>query len=199
MKLEEIQQYKPENIHDVIESEFFTKYDISDYIFCKNYYEWNYAVAKYLQPKSFLEIGVRLGFSFLPTLIGAESLEYAQGWDLETYVYQGNKMSTDNISKYYKGNCNWNIEKINSQEVQKLPRKFDFINIDGCHDYDCKKHDLMLAMNDCSYALLDDYDYHFYVKEAIDDFMNEYENKIESSLYIPTFRGSMLIKFKNDE
>jgi hypothetical protein len=54
-------------------------------------------------------------------------------------------------------------------------------------------------MNGCKYALLDDYDYHFYVKQAIDDFMTENIDRIESSLYIPTFRGSMLIKFKGNE
>jgi len=199
MTLEEIIKYKPDNIHDVIEPEFFTKYDKSDYIYCKNYYEWNYAIAKYLQPKTFLEIGVRLGFSFLPTLIGAESLEYAEGWDIESYVKNGNKMSTENISKYYNGLCKWSISNINSQEIDVLPQKFDFINIDGCHDYDCKKHDLKLAMDNCKYALLDDYDYHFYVKDAIDDFMNKNINRIESSLYVPTFRGSMLIKFKGNE
>jgi hypothetical protein len=32
MTLEEIIKYKPDNIHDVIEPEFFTKYDVSDYV-----------------------------------------------------------------------------------------------------------------------------------------------------------------------
>lgn len=199
MILQEIEKYKPDNIHDIINPEFFTKFDVNDYIYCKNYYEWNYAVAKYLQPKTFLEIGVRLGFSFLPTLLGSDSLEYALGWDLETYVFNGNKIATDNISKYYDGKCIWSLEKVNSQEIISLPQYFDFINIDGCHDYDCKIHDLKLAMANCKYALLDDYDYHVYVKDAINDFIKENEDKIESHLYIPTFRGSMLIKFKDSE
>lgn len=199
MTLQEIEKHKPENIHDIINTEFFAKYDVNDYIYCKNYYEWNYAVSKYLQPKTFLEIGVRLGFSFLPTLLGSDSLEYALGWDLETYVFNGNQLASNNISKYYDGKCIWSLEKINSQEIDSLPQKFDFINIDGCHDYDCKIHDLKLAMENCKYALLDDYDYHVYVKAAINDFIKENENKIESYLYIPTFRGSMLIKFKDSE
>jgi hypothetical protein len=33
----------------------------------------------------FLEIGVRFGFSFLPTMLASDKLEYALGWDLETY------------------------------------------------------------------------------------------------------------------
>jgi hypothetical protein len=197
MTLEEIIKHKPDSIHDVIPTDFFSKYDVNDYVFCKNYYEWNYAIAKYIQPKTFLEIGVRFGFSFLPSLVGSDRLEYALGWDLETYG--DNKIANENIAKYYNGSCKWEIQKVDSQKVDVLPQKFDFINIDGCHDYDCKKHDLNLAMVNCRYALLDDYDYHSYVKESIDDFIKENEDKIESSIYIPTFRGSKLIKFKGHE
>ena len=188
---------KPESIHNVIPSEFFTKYDNWDYIWCKNYYEWNYAIAKVLQPKSFLEIGVRFGFSFLPTLIGSKNLEYAVGWDLETYG--NNQIANDNIRTYYKGVCNWEIKHIDSQQINELPQFFDLINIDGCHDYDCKVHDLKLAMKKCKWVTIDDYDYHSEVRRAVDDFIKEFGENIEEEIYIPTFRGTKLIKFKVNE
>ena len=59
-----------------------------------------------------------------------------------------------------------------------------------------KIHDLKMAMTQTTYCLLDDYDYHSYVKQAIDDFLRDYSDYIEWSEYIPTFRGSYLIKFK---
>ncbi|NBU82707.1 MAG: FkbM family methyltransferase, partial [Flavobacteriaceae bacterium] len=174
---------KPDSIHNIIPSEFFTKYDNWDYVWCKNYYEWNYAIAKVLQPKSFLEIGVRFGFSFLPTLIGSQNLEYAVGWDLETYG--NNQIANDNVRTYYKGLCNWEIKHIDSQQINELPQFFDLINIDGCHDYDCKVHDLKLAMKNCRWVTVDDYDYHSEVRRAVDDFIKEFDENIEEQIYIP--------------
>lgn len=192
--LVEIYKHKPASIHDIIPSEFFTKYDSYDYVWSGNCFEWYYAVAKALQPKTFMEIGVRFGFSFLPTLLGSDKLEYALGWDLETYG--NNQIANENIGKYYKGSAAWEIKHIDSQLETELPARFDFISIDGCHDYECKIHDLKMAMTQTAYCLLDDYDYHSYVKQAIDDFLRDYSDHIEWSEYIPTFRGSYLIKFK---
>jgi FkbM family methyltransferase len=194
--LSQLIKEKPESIHDVIPSEFFTKYDNWDYVWCKNYYEWNYAIAKVLKPKTFLEIGVRFGFSFLPTMIGSDNLEYALGWDLETYG--NNEIANDNIKEYYKGVCNWEIQHIDSQQINELPQFFDLINIDGCHDYECKVHDLKLTMNKCKWVTVDDYDYHSEVRRAVDDFIKEFSHNIEEVIYIPTFRGTKLIKFKID-
>jgi len=186
---------KPESIFDVIPNEFFTKYDNWDYTHSGNCFEWYYAIAKTIKPKTFMEIGVRFGFSFLPTLVGSEQLEYALGWDLETYG--NNTIARDNIGQYYTGNCKWEIDHVDSQEKQQLPQFFDLVSIDGCHDYNCKIHDLKLAMANSYYALLDDYDYHTDVRNSTNQFMRDNVKNIEWGLYIPTFRGSMLIKFKH--
>lgn len=195
MLIDKIKEYKPDSIHDVIPSRFFTKYDTYDYVWSKNCFEWYYAIAKAIQPKTFMEIGVRFGFSFLPTLVGCDSLEYALGWDLETYG--NNTIANENIGEYYKGTCKWEIQHVDSQIETELPQHFDLISIDGCHDYECKIHDLTMAMHNSTYAILDDYDYHGYVKTAIDDFLRDNANNVEYAEYIETFRGSMFIKFKN--
>jgi len=193
--LEEIIKEKPASIHDVIPSEFFTKYDSYDYVWSGNCFEWYYALAKVIKPKSFMEIGVRFGFSFLPTLIGCDTLEYALGWDLETYG--NNDIANANLTEYYKGPCKWEIKHVDSQLMTTLPQFFDLISIDGCHDYDCKIHDLKLAMENSRYAILDDYDYHSEVRRSIDDFIRDHADRIEWSQYFKSFRGSMLIKFKD--
>lgn len=185
----------PASIHDVIPSEFFTKYDSYDYVWSGNCFEWYWSLGKVLRPKSFLEIGVRFGFSFLPTIQSTDSIEYALGWDLETYG--NNQIANENISKYYTGNAKWEILHIDSQEQTELPQFFDLVSIDGCHDYDCKIHDLKLCIDHCNYVILDDYDYHQDVRRATDFFLKEYAEHLEWNLYIPTFRGSQLIKFKN--
>ena len=51
-------------------------------------------------------------------------------------------------------------------------------------------------MGNCNYVILDDYDYHTDVRNSVSDFMRQNSERIEWGLYIPTFRGSMLIKFK---
>lgn len=186
---------KPTSIHDVIDSEFFTRYDRYDYVFSGNCFEWYWALGKALQPRTFLEIGVRFGFSFLPTIESSDNIEFALGWDLETYG--NNKIAVENIDKYYTGKGKWEIKHIDSQLITELPQKFDLISIDGCHDYDCKVHDLKLCIGKCDYVILDDYDYHNDVRRSTDFFLKEYSEHIEWNEYIPTFRGSQLIKYKS--
>jgi hypothetical protein len=194
--IEELLKHKPESIFDVIDKDFFLKYDNYDYTLSGNCFEWYWALGKVIQPKSFLEIGVRFGFSFLPTIQSSDKIEYALGWDLETYG--NNDIANENIQKYYNGNCKWNIEHLDSQKQTELPQFFDLISIDGCHDYDCKVHDLKLCIGKCNYVILDDYDYHVDVRNSTDFFLGTNSEHIEWSEYLPTFRGSMLIKFKND-
>jgi len=192
--IEQLFKEKPDSIHDVIPSEFFTKYDSYDYVWSKNCFEWYWALGKVIKPKTFMEIGVRFGFSFLPTIQASSELEYALGWDLETYG--DNNIANENIAKYYTGNAKWEIRHVDSQEKSELPQFFDLVSIDGCHDYNCKIHDLEMAMVNSRYVILDDYDYHTDVRNSVSQFMRDNSSKIEWALYIPTFRGSQLIKFK---
>jgi hypothetical protein len=192
--IEELLKHKPDSIFDVIDREFFEKYDKYDYVYSKNCFEWYWALGKVIQPKSFLEIGVRYGFSFLPSIQSSDKIEYALGWDLETYG--DNRIANENIGKYYNGPAKWEIKHIDSQNETELPQFFDLISIDGCHDYYCKIHDLKLCIDKCNYVILDDYDYHHDVRKATDFFLRAYDYAIEWNEYIPTFRGSQLIKFK---
>lgn len=192
--IKQIIEAKPASIHDVIPSEFFTKYDSYDYVWSGNCFEWYWALGKVLRPTSFLEIGVRFGFSFLPTIQSTDSVNYALGWDLETYG--NNEIARENIGKYYSGKAIVEIMHVDSQLQMSLPQFFDLVSIDGCHDYDCKIHDLKLCIGQCQYVILDDYDYIPQVRQATDDFLRDYAKFVEWNAYLPTFRGSQLIKFK---
>jgi len=192
--IEELFKNKPNSIHDVIPSAFFTKYDSYDYVWSGNCFEWYWALAKTIKPKTFMEIGVRFGFSFLPMLAGTDTLEYALGWDLETYG--NNDIARSNIGEYYKGNCRWEVLHMDSQAETELPQFFDIVSIDGCHDYNCKIHDLNMAAKNCRYIILDDYDYHTDVRNSVNQWMRDNVKLIDWALYIPTFRGSQLIKIK---
>jgi hypothetical protein len=200
--LNEIIKNTPKSVFDIIDPLFFERYDKYDYVYSGNCFEPYYGIAKTIKPKKIMEIGVRFGFSFLPMLLGAEAARdndepiIIRGLDLETYG--NNSIAISNMTEFYKGNADWKIEHGNSQELTELPDFYDLISIDGCHNYGCKIHDLQLAMNKSRYAILDDYDYHADVKRSIDDFIKEYSHNIEESIYMPTFRGSMLIKFKEN-
>src|SRR3990167_560055 len=192
---------KPKSIFDIIPESFYTEVEAYPYLYTGNYYEWMYAVAKVIQPRSFLEIGVRAGFSFLPVLKGSEALETALGWDLETYG--NNALARIQLNHYYTGTCCWTIEKVNSQTINTLPQKFDLINIDGDHSYDGKMHDLRLTIGHCKYVIVVDFDYLIEVRKAVTTFLDVVGSsswgqipKVEYAIYIPPFRGSMLIKYK---
>lgn len=194
MNINDLIDNKPTSIRNIIPSEFYTRLEDYDYIWSQNYYEWCYAIAKTLKPRTFLEIGVRFGFSFLPFLEGNPDMEYALGWDLETYG--SNSLTRSGLNEYYRGTCRWDIQHIDSQLQPELPQFFDLVNIDGCHDYECKQHDLNIASRNSRYVYLDDYDYHPHVRQSVNDWMRNNTEKIEWALYIPTFRGSQLIKWK---
>lgn len=190
----EILNLCPKSIHDVIPSEFFTKYDSYDYVWSGNCFEIYYGLAKYIQPKTFLEIGVRFGFSFLPLMIGGDKLEYCLGYDNEEYG--NNSIATENIAKYYTGKAKYEILTLNSHTIKKLPMFFDIISIDGDHSYNGKIQDLELTLDHCKFVIIDDYDYHNDVKNSSNFFVNKYKEKILRTSHIKSFRGTLIIQYK---
>jgi len=184
----------PKSIHTIIPSEFFTKYDVNDYVWSGNCFEIYYGLSKYVQPKSFLEIGVRFGFSFLPLMIGSNKLDYCLGYDNEEYG--NNSIALDNISKYYKGSAKFEILTLNSHSIKKLPMFFDIISIDGDHSYNGKIQDLELTLGSSRYVIIDDYDYHNDVKQSTNYFVEKYKNVISSTTYVKSFRGTLIIEYK---
>ena len=54
MDIQTLLDAKPNSIHDIIPSEFFTKYDSYEYVWNGNCFEWYYAIAKIIKPKTFM-------------------------------------------------------------------------------------------------------------------------------------------------
>ena len=193
---------KPKSIFDIIPEEMFAFDFATDYLRSGECFEWNYAIAKAIQPKTYLEMGVRFAYSFLPTLLASEQLEFALGLDLETYG--NNTVAIENIKKYYHGPAKWSIVNVDTQTLPELPQFYDLITIDACHDYDCKMRDLRLTIGKCTYVVIDDVDYLVDVRKATNDFLKEVgsdgwgkKSQIEWAAYLPTFRGTCLIKYKD--
>ena len=53
-----------------------------------------------------------------------------------------------------------------------------------------------MAARNCRYIIVDDYDYHSAVRASVSQWMRDNVNIIDWALYIPTFRGTQLIKIK---
>ena len=191
---------KPDSIFDIIPEAMYAMDLNTNYARSGTCWEYNYAISKAIQPKSYLEIGCRYGGSLVPSMIASEELEYAEAWDIEQYG--DNAISSANVRQYYTGHAKWEINKINSQEIQELPRWFDLIFIDGDHSYEGKMHDLRMTVGKCKYVFIDDASYLVDVKRAIYTFIDEIgadgwgrKSIIDWATYIPCFRGGYIIKY----
>ena len=82
--MDEIYNLKPESIFDVAdESVFFERKDAEHkgYINYGNCYELYYAISKYYNPDTILEIGTRNGYSLYSMMLGSEVLSKVVGYD----------------------------------------------------------------------------------------------------------------------
>ena len=82
--MDEIYNLKPESIFDVAdESVFFERKDIEHkgYINSGNCYELYYAISKYYNPDTILEIGTRNGYSLYSMMLGSNVLSKVVGYD----------------------------------------------------------------------------------------------------------------------
>ena len=195
--LNKIIENKVDNILNYIDNDMFSmeKNDpVHDYILSNNCYEWYYTIAKVLKPKSILEIGVRFGYSLVSMMKGAEnSIEYVLGMDNDSYIHNSTQLARG-YCELVKPNIT-TIDVVNSQKIQKLDRHFDLVHIDGDHTYNGKIYDLNLIKNNCIYCIIDDYDFIDSVRKATDDFMLDNTSIIKNKLYIPSFRGTMILEF----
>lgn len=199
--MNEILSLKPNYIFDVVDSSVFIEKDDprhNDYMHCKNYYEIYYAIAKYYQPKSILEIGVRYGYSLYSMIAACENLEYVRGYDIDEYDKDSIEVANKNISNVISKEIDFKIENKNTQTSKKLRKKYDLIHVDGDHSYNGKLHDLELVKNNCKVLIIDDYNHIRDVKSAVDKFVPENEDIIEKNFLIGSMRGTYIIEFKSN-
>ena len=193
-----INKLKPNSIYELISEEFFfEKSHGYDYLNCNIYYEYYYAISKFYQPSSILEIGVRFGYSLGSMIRGSDKIEFIKGIDCEALVYGVDTLKTAeaNIKKYINPNVKCEFLNQDSHSIKELDRKYDLIHIDGDHSYEGKVQDLNLALDHCKVLLVDDYFFLYQVANATNDWIMGNKHKIKSIYIVNSFRGTLVIEF----
>ena len=199
-----INKYIPEDIFSVVPREFFEDDlghpDHDEYLLCGNYYEYYYALSKYYQPKSMLEIGVRRGYSMVFLIMGSDNIEQVAGWDIPTpdhdnYVQDCLNGLDEKILKYTKKDIKLYLKYCDSQKVNSIDDKCDLIHIDGCHEHDAKIHDLELTIGKSKVVIVDDYKCDT-VGAACSEFLRRHLSKFNCCYAIDTLRGTLVLEQK---
>jgi hypothetical protein len=193
-----ILKLKPNSIFDIIDSEFFfelnTKHD--EYLKSGIYYEYYYAISKYYNPKSILEIGVRYGYSMGCLIKGSDKIESVTGIDCDSYEKDSLLIAEKNIKKYIKDNIDFEFINKDSHSIEKLDKKFDLIHVDGDHSYQGKIQDLNLIKEACNVAIIDDYGGGLPdVRRATDHWIKQNSTLIKNHFVLDSIRGTLILEF----
>jgi predicted O-methyltransferase YrrM len=160
-----------------------------------SYYRTKWAIAKVLQPKSILEVGVRFGYSALAFLNASPSARYV-GIDIDTSTFGG---SVGAINWARKTCSQYNAEFLvaDSTAMERFPGdQYDLIHIDGQQDGHGTMHDLVLASRQAGHILVDGY---FWSRQNFlwtSEFLYRYRDLIELYHVIPGYAGELLVKMK---
>lgn len=160
------------------------------------YYRMKAAVAEALQPKTVLEVGVRYGYGGAAFLHGSPQAHYT-GIDLDADTFGGEKGAIGWARQIMPaGQCD--LVVADSQKLTRFPGGiYDLVHVDGQQNESGTFHDLLLAIRQARYILVDGY---FWTAEnfhAANDFLNRFREDIEYALVIPGYAGEMLIKVKS--
>jgi len=121
-----------------------------------SYYRLKFCVAKILQPKSILEVGVRYGYSARTFLEASPSARFV-GVDLDCDSF-GGQSGALGWARQITAAYDAEFVTADSQQMKRLPGSiYDLIHVDGQQDGDGSWHDLELAVNQSRYVLADGY------------------------------------------
>jgi predicted O-methyltransferase YrrM len=160
-----------------------------------SYYRMKWAIARVLQPKSILEIGVRFGYSALAFLNGSPSARFL-GIDTDSTTFGG---STGAINWARKACRNYGAEFVvaDSTKMERFPgERYDLIHVDGQQDEGGTMHDLIVASAQARYILVDGYFWSRPNFFSASEFLYRYRDYIEFYEVIPGYAGELLIKTK---
>jgi len=161
------------------------------------YYRLKFAIARALQPKSILEVGVRFGYSaraFLEASPAAKLL----GIDLDCDLYGGQKGALQWARQITAG---YDAEFVtaDTQQMKRLPGSiYDLIHVDGQQDGDGSWHDLELAVNQSRYVLAEGY---FLTQQnflSMTHFLYRFRDVLVWYCVIPGYAGELLIHVTPD-
>lgn len=162
------------------------------------YFRLKHAIAKALEPKKILEIGVGYGYSaktFLDAVPNASFVCLYSNSDLLTYSQGSCKWPLD-ITKMH------NIQHVSEDSITKSEFPggyYDLIHINGQRDGDIIFSYLERALKQANYILVDGF---WASKEnmlAISYFSEKFKDFIEYIITIPSYSGEYLIKVKDNK
>lgn len=191
---DQISALRPKSILDVVPRECFLELGQPGYghIGNGNCYEWKYAIAKYLQPKSILEIGVRYGYSLCSMISGSGAVGYVEGWDSEIYRVGSNRVASGAIGGLQR-KFTFSLLHVDSKDVKQPRQQFDLVHIDSSHTYEGCAHDLKLCIGHAKAILVDDTLTCPDDMKAVKEFCWAYESLILEVIHIPSHVGESLI------
>lgn len=200
--MEEIYSLKPKSIFDVVDKEFFIeRNDVNgpsnghDYMHCGDYYELYYAISKFYQPESILEIGVRYGYSLYSLVKGSDKVNFVLGYDIDEYDEGSLAVAEKNLKEFLSDDIEIIMQNENTQHIEELDGFVDMIHIDGDHSYDGKVHDLEITKQKCKVLIIDDYEHIKEVKMATDEFIRKNKSVIKNHYLLKSFRGTYIIEY----
>jgi SAM-dependent methyltransferase len=156
------------------------------------YYRLKWAIARVLQPRSILEIGVRFGYSAATFLNACPGATYL-GIDNDSETYGGHKGAIQWARQITSGA---DVEYLiaDSQQLAEFPGgMYDLIHIDGQQDGVGSINDLRKALGRAKYILVDGF---FWTRENflhVSEFLWRYRDVLESIVVIPGYAGELLI------
>src|SRR5205085_907407 len=161
------------------------------------YYRLKFAIAKAVQPKSILEIGVRYGYSAMTFLRACPDATYV-GIDLEVDAFGGCPGALDWARKITQG-YDAKFLIADTQLMKRFPDGiYDLIHVDGQQDGGGTFHDLRRAISQARWVLLDGY---FWTQENFvnaNDFLIKYKDVIRYAVAIPGYAGDLLIRVSDE-
>jgi 2-polyprenyl-3-methyl-5-hydroxy-6-metoxy-1,4-benzoquinol methylase len=160
-----------------------------------HYYRTKWAIARYLQPTSILEIGVRYGYSAQAFLHACPNASYL-GLDADSNTHGGVRGAIHWARNATRGH-RADFLIADSQAMVKLPGgEYDLIHVDGQQDGDGSLHDLELALSQGRFILFDGY---FWTRDnflAASEFLYRNRDLLRFYGVILGYAGELLIKTK---
>jgi 2-polyprenyl-3-methyl-5-hydroxy-6-metoxy-1,4-benzoquinol methylase len=192
-----------QDIRDILELASASDYDFRRYANADDplkhlfddwvsYYRMKWAVARVLQPKRILEIGVRFGYSAAAFLDACPDATYL-GIDVDSEDFGGHKGAIQWARRITpESRADYLIA--DSQQLDEFPGgPYDLIHIDGQQDGAGSIRDLLKALPKGSHILFDGY---FWTRTNFlhaSEFLYCHRDVIDSCVIIPGYGGELLI------
>ena len=170
------------------------------------YYDLKYRIARIVQPRSILEIGVRAGYSAAAFIAASSPDVKYVGLD-----FDNSDADIQNRHGGLPGYSQWAIESLKAHfprasieivqidtqvELIQLDGIFDLVHVDGDHSYEGCYRDLVQVERYARWILVDDYFHIADVKSATDCFLSERKHE---SVSLTGLRGEKVISLGEND